>query len=211
MPHESVGQNDDPALLSHDQLIDVLRGLCAAKRSGIMFIITAENHAAQFALRDGAIAGLSYRLLRGSAALPSMRALRAGRYRFQTETVDHTDPELPATSELLALLVSESTVSGPTVSEPADAAGPRVEPETAPPQDPGPAPAAVRSLIEYELAEFLGPIAGLICQEHLGRAGRLDSPSDLARLVDALAVEIEDPIKAAAFKQRVLSKVRPAG
>ena len=176
-----------------------------------MFIITAENHAAQFILRDGTIAGLTYRLLRGPTAVPSMRTFQAGRYRFQTETVDHTDPELPATSELLALLVSESTVPGPSVSEPADAVEPRAEPETDPPRTPGPAPAAVRSLIEYELAEFLGPIAELICQEHLARAGRLDSPSDLARLVDALAVEIEDPTKAAAFKHQVLSKVQRAG
>ncbi|HKC07175.1 MAG TPA: hypothetical protein VKJ67_09925 [Methylomirabilota bacterium] len=205
MPHKPAdslraplpGQRDDPVLLSHDQLIDELRGLCASKHSGTMFIITAENHAAQFVLREGTIAGLTYRLLRGVAALPSMTAFRAGRYRFQTETVDHTDPELPATAELLALLVAERT----------EAVQPQAKPATDPPQ----APAALRLLIEHELAEFLGPIAALICQEHLTRAGGLDSPSDLVRLVETLADEIEDPAKAAAFKHQVLSKAQRAG
>lgn len=170
-----------------------------------MFIITAENHAAQFVLRDGAIVGVTYRLLRGPAALVPMKAFLAGRYRFQAETVDHTDPELPATPDLLALLVSEG----------GDAVAPEPKPASAPPQPPEAKPAtaapqaseAVRSLIEQELAEFLGPIAGLICQEHLARAGSLDSPSDLTRLLEGIAVEIGDPVKAAAFKQQVLSKI----
>ena len=158
-----------------------------------MFIITAENHAAQFVLRDGAIVGLTYRLLRGSAALPLLRTFPAGRYRFQTETVDHTDPELPATADLLALLIPEPAVAvGP----------PQAEPATDTPQ----VPEAVRLLIERELAEVLGPIAGLICQEHFAHAGRLDSPNDLARLLEAIAIEIGDPTKAADFKHQVLSK-----
>ncbi len=106
-----------------------------------MFIITAENHAAQFVLREGTIAGLTYRLLRGVAALPSMTAFRAGRYRFQTETVDHTDPELPATAELLALLVAERT----------EAVQPQAKPATDPPQ----APAALRLLIEHEVFAWI--------------------------------------------------------
>ena len=172
-----------------------------------MFIITGENHAAQFVLRDGTIAGLTYRLLRGPAALSSMRTFLAGRYRFQAETIDHTDPELPATSELLALLASEPNVSEPIVPEPTRAVEPQADPAT----DARQVPVVVRSLIEHELAEFLGPIAGLVCQEHLARAGSLASPSDLVRLVEALALEIDDPTKATAFKHQILSKVQRAG
>ena len=201
MPHEpadfstarSPGPSDDPVLLPHDQLIDELQTLCAAKRSGTMFIITEENHVAQFVLRDGVIVGLTYRLLRGPAALPPLRTFPAGRYRFQTETVDRTDPELPATADLLALLVPEPA----SAVEP-----PQAEPATDTPQ----VPETVRLLIERELAEVVGPIAGLICQEHIAHAGHLDSPNDLVRLLEAIAIEIGDPAKAAGFKHAVLSK-----
>ena len=201
MPHEpadfstarSPGPSDDPVLLPHDQLIDELQTLCAAKRSGTMFIITAENHVAQFVLRDGVIVGLTYRLLRGPAALPLLRTFPAGRYRFQTETVDHTDQELPATADLLTLLIPE----------PASAVGP---PQAEPATDTRQVPEAVRLLIERELAEVVGPIAGLICQEHFAHAGHLDWPNDLVRVLEAIAIEIGDPAKAAGFKHEVLSK-----
>jgi hypothetical protein len=95
--------SDERDLLPHDRLIDELHSLCVTGRSGTMFIITGENHAAQFVLRGGQIICLTYWLLRGLGALPSMRTF--GRYRFQEETVDRTDPRLPPTPDLLALLL----------------------------------------------------------------------------------------------------------
>jgi len=85
-----------------------------------MFIITAENHVAQFILRGGEVVGLSHRLLRGLDALPSMRSFSAGRYRFVEEAVDRTDPGLPPTLDLLALLIPEH-------------AGPAESPQSRPP------------------------------------------------------------------------------
>ena len=74
-----------------------------------MFIITADNHVAQFILRSGEIVGLSHRLLRGPDALPAMRAFAAGRYRFVEEPVDRTDRGLPPTLDLLAFLIPEDS------------------------------------------------------------------------------------------------------
>jgi hypothetical protein len=189
---------DAPDLVSRDRLIDALRSLCAAQRSGTLFIITAENHAAQVVLREGSIVGLSHRLLRGLAALPPMRLFAAGRYRFVEEPVDRADPGLPSTVDVLALLTPEPSGS--------------VAPQ---PMIPTPAmrqpPSAIRSLIEPDLTEILGPIAGLVCQEHLAHAPDLTSPEDVARMVDAIAKEIGDPAKEAHFRQRVLSKLKAAG
>jgi hypothetical protein len=84
-----------------------------------MFIITGENHAAQFVRRGGEIICLTYRRLRGLGALPSMRTFTAGRYRVQEETVDRTDPRLPPTPDLLALLLPEHAGAvGPQQAEP---------------------------------------------------------------------------------------------
>jgi hypothetical protein len=64
----------------------------------------------------------------------------------------------------------------------------------------------LRPLIERELAEFLGPMAGLICQEHLADRTHLD-PLEIAKLVEAIAKEIGDPAKEERFKQRVVAQL----
>jgi hypothetical protein len=195
-PTQSTAAGDGSVLLPHEGIIDALQSLCGAKRSGIMFIITADNHVAQFLLRSGEIVGLSHRLLRGLDALHSMRTFAAGRYRFVEEPVERTDPDLPPTLDLLALLIPEHPV-------PAE-----------PPQSPSPTSSmrqaleSVRSLIEPELTEFLGPMAEVICQEHLSHVAALSSSQDVTRLVEAIAKEIGDPTKEAHFKQRVLSSIR---
>lgn len=194
-PTGSKAASNGSALLAHDGIIDALQSLCGATRSGTMFIITAENHVAQFILRRGEIVGLSHRLLRGLDALPSMRTFAAGRYRFIEEPVDRIDPGLPPTLDLLALLIPEH--SGPES-----------------PQSPPPTPnmrqalKSARSLIEPELTEYLGPMAELICQEHLAQVTALTSPQHFTRLVEAIAKEIGDSTKEAQFKQRVLSSFR---
>src|SRR6266404_5409110 len=93
----SPGMGDEPGLMPHDRLIDELHALCVAGRSGTMFIIMGENHAAQFVLRNGEIVYLTYKLLHKINTLPSMRIFTTGQYRFQNKPVDRTDPKLPPT------------------------------------------------------------------------------------------------------------------
>lgn len=195
-PAGSAAGSDGSVLLPHAGIVDALQSLCGAKRSGIMFIITADNHVAQFILRSGEIVGLSHRLLRGLDALHSMRTFAAGRYRFVEEPVDRTDPGLPPTLDLLALLIPEH----PAPAEPPQS--------TSPTSSMTQALESVRSLIEPELTEFLGPMAGLICQEHLARLPALTSPQHFTRLVEAIAKEIGDSTKEAQFKQRALASFR---
>jgi len=195
-PAGSAAASDGSVLLPHEEIIDALQSLCDAKRSGIMFIITADNHVAQFILRRGEIVGLSHRLLRGLDALHSMRTFAAGRYRFVEEPVDRTDPGLPPTLDLLALLIPEH----PAPAEPPQS--------TSPTSSMKQALESVRALIEPELTEFLGPMAGLICQEHLARLPALTSPQHFTRLVEDIAKEIGDSTKEAQFKQRALSSFK---
>ena len=195
-PAGSTASGDGSVLLPHDGIIDALRSFCAAKRSGTMFIITADNHVAQFTLRGGEVVGLSHRLLRGVDALPSMRTFTAGRYRFVEEPIARTDPGLPPTLDLLALLISEHVglADSPQSLPPTPSMRQAIEP--------------LRSLIESELTEVLGPMAGLICEEHLAHIPALSSLQHFTRLVEAIAKEIGEPAKEAQFKQRVLSNFR---
>src|SRR6478672_673147 len=124
-------RDNDADLRPRDQLIAELRSLCAAKRTGTLFIITLENHPAQLVLRDGEIVGLSYRLTRGSDALAPLKVFGAARYRFQQESVQSADPRLPPTVEILALLspgsasVAAGRQSPPPTDHPTGGAEPR--------------------------------------------------------------------------------------
>ena len=213
-------RDHDADLRPRDQLIAELRSLCAGKRSGTLFIITLENHPAQVVLRDGEIVGVSYRLTRGPEALAPLTVFSAARYRFQGESVLVADPRLPPTADILARLNVESrpAADGPQLASRSDAsprADARPTADASPPGDMGAGPGLglesetvgrLRPLIERELAEFLGPMAAVICDEQLaGRTGL--GPQEVAKLVDAIAREIEDPAKAAQFTQRVLSQL----
>ena len=126
-----------------------------------------------------------------------MRSFTAGRYRFQEEPVTRTDSGLPPSVDLLALLIPERAATVPP---------PQAPPTTAA----NPALDSIRSLIEPELAEFLGPMAAFVCQEHLTRVAELDSANGPAELVDAIAKEIGDRTKEEHFRQRVLAKLKTA-
>jgi hypothetical protein len=116
------------------------------------------------------------------------------------------DPRLPATAEILAHL---GAASGPVSVVSQAAPRPDVSPATAtrPPAEAAEAMGRIRPLLERELAEFLGPMAGMICQEYLAGHPGLGSPQETTRLVEAIAREIGDPAKEAHFKQRVLSQL----
>jgi hypothetical protein len=212
-------RDHDADLRPRDQLIAELRSLCAATRSGTLFIITLENHPAQVVLRDGEIVGVSYRLTRGPEALAPLSVFSAARYRFQRESVPVADPRLPPTADILARLSAESRpAEGPQPASTSDAsprADARPTADARSPGDMGSGPEVglesetvgrLRPLIERELAEFLGPMAAVICDEHLARLTEL-GPPEVANLVDAIAREIEDPAKKAQFTQRVLSQL----
>ena len=99
----------------------------------------------------------------------------------------------------------------PSASEPTPMSAPRpagIRPPTdaGRSQDAGETVGRLRPLIERELAEFLGPMAPLICDEHLaGRTGL--GPQEISKVVESIAGEIGDPAKEAQFKQWVLAQV----
>ncbi len=199
----------DAELRPRDQVIAELQSLCAARRTGTLFIITLENHPAQVILREGEIVGLSYRLMRGPDALAPLQAFSAARYRFESESVQSADARLPATADVLAHLgAAAATVPGPP--PPAFKPETGAAPTTRPPAEAAEAIGRIRAVLERELAEFLGPMAGMICQEYLAAHPALGSPQDATKLVEAIAREIGDPAKEAHFKQRVLSQLPDA-
>src|SRR6266481_857931 len=197
----------EPALLPYSRLMAEVAALCAAKRTGTMFIATTDNQSARIGLRQGEIVSLVFRTQRGLEALDHIRKITAGRFTFSDAVVDRvSSADLPGTSDLLEML------SG--VDAPPPAATPRsvssvparaIAPAAAPPVG---QLAKVQAVIEAELTEFVGPIAPLLCREHVARAAAAGPPLDLPALVEAVSHEIGDRAKEDRFRQQALARLR---
>jgi hypothetical protein len=203
----------EPAAVPYAELLSELGRLCAAKRTGTMFIATTDNQSARIGLRQGDIISLVFRTQRGLEAIDRIRTITAGRFTFSDTVVDRVaSADLLPTSDLLSLLAGNDAASTvPTAPNP-----PARPPDTAtrpaapaPPQA-GTSPELVKAqaVIEAELTEFVGPIAPLLCRGHITKAAAAGPPLDLPALVEAVAREIGDRAKEDRFKQQALARLR---
>ena len=90
--------------IEYPQLVNWLSRLSAEKRTGTLFCVTESNDSMTIALRNGAIASLSFKTTYGVAALPDMRSTQRCRAKFQEKLVFRSDINLPETAELLQRL-----------------------------------------------------------------------------------------------------------
>ena len=201
------------AAVPYAELLSELSRLCAARRTGTMFIATTDNQSARIGLQQGDIISLVFRTQRGLEAIDRIRKITAGRFTFSDTVVDRVaSADLPTTSDLLSLLAGNRAL--PVVST--TPAPPAPPPDAAPrPGAPAQAQAAaspelvrVQGVIEAELTEFVGPIAPLLCRGHISKAAAAGSPLDLPALVEAVAREIGDRAKEDRFKQQALARLR---
>lgn len=183
------------------QIVVEIGKLCKQKATGTLFIATKANHSAQLVLDKGEIVFVFFSSKRGEEALTLMAAIREGRYRFQEGGVIPRRMDLPATEAILAML-ERGAVGGP----PARDSSPGKARDNSPAR---PQPAAGGSglsgdqqeVLQACLAECIGPMAAIICEDHLGSA------KPLAEIVDALAAEIPSPGQAKKFREMVAARL----
>ena len=191
----------EPAPVPYRQIVTELAALCRAQRTGTLFIATTDNQSARIGLREGEISSLAFRNQRGLEAIIQLRKIVAGRINFTDAVMDRGPRgDLPMTVDLLAMLGTDDF--------------PPIVPTPPEPGPPPPASAAdaqltrAQAVIEAELTEYLGPMAVVICREHIARAAAAGPPHDVRQIVEALAREIGDRAKEERFRQRVLSRLR---
>lgn len=177
---------------TYNELMDALKGLCTQRSTGTLFIATPDNHFGRIVLRGGEIISLIFGTKSGMAALPFIRAINTGKFKFakgQTPT-DGTE-DLPPGPELLRRLGAAASPVGATAR----------------------APMAQKSLgqvyriVEGELVEFVGPIANLVCSEHKEKFGPITQETQLNALLESIGREIGDPNKARQFIDRVRERM----
>lgn len=167
------------------EIVAALKKLCVQRVTGTLFIATKANRSAQVVLEKGEIVFLYFFNKRGQEALDLMSTIRAGRYRFQEGPVSRRCV-LPSTDALLQSLTSGENFVDQTGEQPP--IGPGLTKEQ-------------KNILETTLAGYIGPMAGIICEDHLGTA------ADLEAAIDALAAEIPSSMQAEKFRIMVAQKL----
>lgn len=165
-------------------LVAKIEELCTEKATGIFFIATKVNRSAQIVIENGAIVFIYFYNKQGQEALELMLTIQAGRYKFQKNATSPRRNKLPPTIDILNFLygkckseaVRKATVhTGLTDKQ--------------------------KQILQTVLAEYIGPMAAIICEDHL------DSVPDLASAIKALASEIPSPEQGQKFRIQIEAKL----
>ncbi|MEB2187097.1 hypothetical protein VDS18_14490 [Xanthomonas campestris pv. campestris] len=202
-------------------LIEVLRELKALalkKASGFLFVVTEENHSCIIRINAGQIEEVVFRMLRNDEAVQRLTMVGAAKARFQV------DPGAGMGKPSLLSEDSRQWLMGGFEQDLGGAPAPvRAPVATAPVPAPAAASAAptasalasvgsgaapdeaVRQALEKVALNYLGPIAGMLCDE------AWDASSDIEQVLSQLAANLATPQEAQKFMtdaRVALAKVR---
>ncbi|MEA0760243.1 hypothetical protein JH271_11310 [Xanthomonas campestris pv. campestris] len=196
-------------------LIEVLRELKALalkKASGFLFVVTEENHSCIIRINAGQIEEVVFRMLRNDEAVQRLTMVGAAKARFQVDPgAGMGKPSLLSEDSRQWLMGGfEQDLGGapaPVRAPVAAAPVPAPAAVTAPaPVGNGAAPDdAVRQALERVALNYLGPIAGMLCDE------AWDASSDIEQVLSQLAANLATPQEAQKFMtdaRVALAKVR---
>jgi len=172
-----------PAFLAY--LVAELGRLHRERRSGTLFATTMNSRLAQFGIERGEVVFLSFQNSQGMEALDMLREQQteAGVSRFAEGRHRGPTLQLPVTEELLKLLQA-----GPDQTPPSRAGETHLTHH-------------IKTVIERELTEIIGPISAVLCQDVWSSVTTLD------QALTALSRELPDPGQAEEFRQNVLKRL----
>lgn len=177
--------------LSFPELLAELRRLCANESTGFALIRPSGARLARISLQHGEIVFLSFQETSGMAALPLLASIDSCQLDFVAGLGGTSKIPLPPTGQILDTLAAAGTgTTGPSPS--------RTAAHGAHPQ---PICARTRFILEAALAERIGPMAAILCQEDFAEAHDLDSA------IQALAREIPDAEDARTFVAEVRAEL----
>lgn len=165
--------------------------ICKQKATGTLFVSTSDNRSAQVMLDRGEIVFVFFSGKRGQEALMLMSKIEDGRFRFQEGGVVARRMALPSTQEILQALSGVSTQSVSSswvVQEKKTFTGSGLSAEQ-------------KSVLEACMADCIGPMAAIICEDHFSSVG------DLKSAVEALAEEIPSSTQAKKFREMVAERL----
>ena len=202
-------------------LIEVLRELKALalkKASGFLFVVTEENHSCIIRINAGQIEEVVFRMLRNDEAVQRLTMVGAAKARFQVDPgAGMGKPSLLSEDSRQWLMGgfeqdlggAPAPVRAPVAAAPVPApAAASAAPTASAPASVGSGAApddAVRQALEKDALNYLGPIAGMLCDE------AWDASSDIEQVLSQLAANLATPQEAQKFMtdaRVALAKVR---
>ncbi|WP_115553877.1 hypothetical protein [Xanthomonas arboricola] len=201
-------------------LIDVLRELRALalkKASGFLFVVTEENHSCIVRLNAGQIEEVVFRMLRNDEAVQRLTMVGAAKARFQVDPgAGMGKPSLLSEDSRQWLMGGfEQDLGGAPAPARAPVAPAPVAASPVAAAAPAPAPSGnasagapddrVRDALEKVALNYLGPIAGMLCDE------AWEASSDIEQVLSQLGANLATPQEAQKFMadaRTALAKVR---
>ncbi|WP_115562179.1 hypothetical protein [Xanthomonas arboricola] len=201
-------------------LIDVLRELRALalkKASGFLFVVTEENHSCIVRLNAGQIEEVVFRMLRNDEAVQRLTMVGAAKARFQVDPgagmgkpsllsedsrqwlMGGFEQDLGGAPAPARAAVAPAPVAASPVAAAAPAPAPSGNASAGAPDD------RVRDALEKVALNYLGPIAGMLCDE------AWDASSDIEQVLSQLGANLATPQEAQKFMadaRTALARVR---
>ncbi|USJ00245.1 hypothetical protein MUG10_20200 [Xanthomonas prunicola] len=192
--------NEFPPLI---EVLRELRALALKKASGFLFIVTEENHSCIVRINSGQIEEVVFRMLRNDEAVQRLTMVGAAKARFQVDpSAGLGKPSLLSDDSRQWLMggfeqdlggapAPARAVVAPTPAPAAPVASASAAPgssgNNAGPDD------RVRDALEAIALNYLGPIAGMLCDE------AWDASSDIEQVLSQLGTNLATPQEAQKF------------
>jgi Domain of unknown function (DUF4388) len=168
--------------------------LCKKKATGTLFVTTRDNRSAQIMFDKGEIVYIFFSSKRGQEALALMSTISDGRYRFQEGGAISRRMQLPPTQTIIEALRNGPGMVGAPVS-------PARKQEEAKASVGTGLSAEQKSVLETCLADCIGPMAAIICEDHFNSVG------DLQAAIEVLSGEIPSPGQVKKFREMVAERL----
>jgi len=179
------------------EIVAELRRICAAGRSGTMYLTSQLNRSAQIVIDQGNIVYLYYFNRRGREALQAMPEIVSGRHRFQESSVPSLKMEDLSTEEILRYL----SVAAGEVTYVGDEVQPGIGGINGDAYTTMELTEEQRRILEESLTFYIGPMASILCEDHLCEA------VDPRSAVERLAREIPAEDQAVRFRKEMLARL----
>lgn len=184
------------------QVLRELKSLAHKRSSGFAYIVTEDNHSCIVRLHQGQVQEVVYRMLRNEEAVQRLSMVAAAKVRFESSGIAALPPgRAPLAESSVEWLLGgfEHDLGGQQYQY-----APAAVPSPAPGAASASAPAVeavvvnphVRQALEQIALNYLGPIAGMLCQEAFDAAG-----GDPQRAIVQLAGQLYSQQEAQRFSE----------
>jgi hypothetical protein len=195
----------DNDTMNHRHLMEELVRHCKQKASGTIFFNLPTGESARLVLHHGSIHWVAYEQQRGEEAIDSIRRIDSARFNFNPKLkLAIGEQQLPPTSNILKQLCKHNNKAAIEPDRPAvkkinlsadiqdNTSGERFFDQD-----------KVRSVLEEEALEYLGPMARILCSDYMKSMPPQVSLVQVRLLMTSLKKDIKDEKKGQLFMQRV--------